>query len=81
MKKETARLELYLYREAGMRLFQPMHENFDPNSGQRRKCPSGEMLCDLCSSPYRNHPPFEEEGVHRDDGADVRLCTGEVVHL
>jgi len=71
-----------LEREARMRLFQQLHQNDDPDLGERRRRPNGKMRCPLCCCQYREHPPFlEEYGWGYGGDYDPRLCTGEVVHL
>lgn len=70
-----------LERESRMRLFQQLHQNDDPDCGEMRRRPNGEILCGLCGLEYNHHPLFEEERSSDSFQTDVRLCTGEVVHL
>jgi len=68
--------QLRLWREAGMRLFLPLHQDDEPE--WRRA--SGSMTCLMCGCKYRDHPYFDEQ-MGFGDPIDHRLCNGDVVHL
>ncbi len=59
-----------LQRDAKLRLFQQMHQDYEPE--WRRA--SGGCVCEICGLKYRDH--FDDT-----DGFDKRLCNGDVVHL
>lgn len=67
-----------LFREHGMKLFLPLHQDDDVEESRYRA--SGEMYCTLCACQYRYHPFFEEH-TYNGEPIDHRLCNGDVVHL
>ena len=72
------REQVILFREHGMRLFLPLHQ--DDDVVERRRRASGSMYCTLCGCQYRYHPYFEEL-TYNVEPVDHRLCDGDVVHL